>query len=205
MNFFKTCIAIILALLWFYLLHLTKKSEVHFWHFIIGSIGMFLFLMICLEPVIMPYINLVLTSMISVFGNVTGWFTTFYNIAAIFITTGVESGLLQIDVECSGVIEILAYLSILTFFDPFDRNEKVVYGIGGVVYIFLANTIRVCMISSLVHLFGFGIYDFAHTILGRLVFYILTVIMYYYVFTRPQIARTKIREYVYSAKGDNHE
>lgn len=205
MGFFKACIVTLLILVWLYLLHLTKKAKVYFWHFIVGSVGLFIILMVFFEPIIMPYINLVLTALISLWGNITGWFTTMYNISAIFVTTELGSALLQIDVECSGVIEILAYLSILIFFDPFSTGEKFIYGIIGIIYILLANAIRVGMISSLVYLFGIGIYDFAHTILGRIVFYILTVILYYYVFTRPQIARTKIKEYVYEVKGDNHE
>lgn len=206
MGFFNAFIVTLLILVWLYFLHLTKKANVHFWHFIVGAVGLFIILMVFFEPVLMPYVNLVLTALISVLGNITGWFTTIYDLTAVFITTNVGSLLLQIDIECSGVIEILAYLSIIIFFDPFDTHDKIVYGLVGVVYILIANAIRVDMISTIVYFFGIGAYDFAHTILGRIVFYLLTVILYYYVFTRPQLKRTVTKEFAYETKqGDKDD
>lgn len=205
MNALKISITIILVLLWLYLLHVTKKANVNFWHFIIGSIGLFLLAMLYIRPIVLPYINLILTSLVGMFGNITGWFQTIYSQSTIFITTATAGVYLYIDVECSGVIEILAYLSILVFFDAFKTQEKIIYGIVGVIYILFANALRVDLISSLVYFFGFGIYDFAHTILGRIVFYLLSVVLYYYIFTRSQISRTKTKEFTYDSKENVHE
>lgn len=205
MSTFKISITLILVLVWLYLLHVTKKANVNFWHFIIGSIGLFLLAMLYIRPLVLPYINMVLTSLIGVFGNITGWFKTIYSESTIFITTSTAGVYLNIDVECSGVIEILAYLSILIFFDAFSTQEKIIYGLVGIIYILFANAIRVDLISSLVYFFGFGIYDFAHTILGRIIFYLLSVVLYYYIFTRSQISRTKTKEFTYDSKENTHE
>ena len=106
---------------------------------------------------------------------------------------------LQIDFECSGVIEMLAFLALLWFFPVYDKYERVVVSMIGVMAIFLANVLRIFFICLLVHIWGIDMYFFAHTIFARILFYGCTVFLYFYVFTKPQIVRQKVGAFRYDS------
>ena len=57
---------------------------------------------------------------------------------------------------------------------------------------FFANIIRLFVIGTTIYYFGNDAYYIAHTIVGRIIFYALSVILYYYIFTKSQIVKQKI-------------
>lgn len=195
----------VLFLLWAYLISATKRAGVNAWRFLIGSMGCFVTGIIAIRPFAIKYINYVLAAIVGIFGNITGWYQTIFRESAVFITTDVGGFLLQIDVECSGIIEILAFLSLLIFFDVYTKKQKLVYGIIGTLYIIAANAIRIIVISCIVRFCGQGSYEVAHTYIGRLLFYGLSVAMYFYVFTAPQIRSMKIGSFSYDKKKEENE
>ena len=99
--------------------------------------------------------------------------------------------------ECSGIIEIMAFISLLAFFDVYKRPEKIAVGIAGVAGIMLANALRIVLICEIVHFCGVDAYSVAHTFIGRLFFYALTVLLYFYVFTKPHIVSMKVGGFLY--------
>lgn len=84
-------------------------------------------------------------------GDITGAFTAYFKYGIIFIHTGASSMTLLIDFECSGIIEIMAFLSLLIFFNVYNWSEKLMIGIGGFCYIMLCNVLRIVMICLAVH------------------------------------------------------
>jgi exosortase family protein XrtG len=95
------------------------------------------------------------------------------------------------------VIEIFAYLCLLIFFDVYSTQEKWVVGAAGTAYLVMANVIRVVTICVMIHFFGGEAYFIAHTYIGRILFYILSVILYFNVFTKSQIIRQKVGGFKY--------
>ena len=104
---------------------------------------------------------------------------------------------LLIDFECSGIIEIMAFLSLLIFFNVYNWSEKLMIGIGGFCYIMLCNVLRIVMICLAVHFLGMSAYYVFHTFIGRIFFYVLSVYLYFYVFTKPQIVKMKVGNFSY--------
>ena len=98
-----------------------------------------------------------------------------------------DSITLKIDFECSGIIEITAFLSLLIFFNVYSRYEKVIIGCIGTVYIIVANALRIILICLIIHFKGVDYYYISHALIGRIFFYILSIILYFYVFTKAQI------------------
>lgn len=52
----------------------------------------------------------------------------------------------------------------------------------------------------MINQFGNESYYMAHTIVGRLLFYALSIILYFYVFTRAQIRRQRVGEFGYDSE-----
>lgn len=197
LNFLKIFLLIIVFLIWLYLLSVCKRAKVNSLRFFLGSIGTFLIGIIFIKPYAVIFLNYILTSFVGIFGNATGLFKTLYSMSAIFVNTDIGGLLLQIDVECSGIIEIIAFISLILFFDVYNIYEKLVYSMIGVFYIIIANAIRIITISLIVYCFGYDSYNIAHSYIGRILFYLLSISMYFYVFTKPQINSMKVGNFNY--------
>lgn len=185
------------ACIWVYLLHVLKKADLKSWHFIVGSLGLFALLMTGTVDYISQPLASAVAAMAGLFGRATGWFEPYFRYSMIFIHAADYSLSMRIDFECSGMIEILAFECLLAFFDVYTREEKIVTGILGFCAIMVLNALRVILICTIVHFFGVNSFGVAHTFIGRIFFYIFTVILYFQVFTKPQVIRMKVGSFTY--------
>ena len=185
------------TLAWLYVLHALTRAELRFWRFLVGSIGLFVLLMVFVRPWATQPLAQVVAAVSGVFGNLTGTFESFFRYGVLFVDSAQGAITLKIDFECSGIVEIMAFVSLLSFFQVYNRSERVLVGIGGTLFILLANALRIILICEVIHFMGPGTYYVAHSLLGRLVFYALTVWLYFYVFTKPQVVRMRVGRFTY--------
>lgn len=201
----KILIAILAIAIWVVLLEILRKAGLKFWRYMFGSCGVFLFLMVFARPfAVMPLARLV-AALAGIIGKVTGLFQAYFRYGVIFISSAKGAITVNIDLECSGIIEISAFISLLAFFAVYNVPERIYIGIIGTLYTLLTNALRIVLICFVIHFFGTDYYYLAHTFIGRIVFYILQVLLYFYVFTRPQIRRTKTGGFAYSAAENKAE
>ena len=88
-------------------------------------------------------------------------------------------------------------VSLLAFFQAYSRYERIAVGVIGTVYIILANAIRITVIGVIIYYKGMSAYYMAHTFVGRIVFYGLSIMLYFIVFTKAQIVRQKVGGFSY--------
>lgn len=189
---------IIVIIIWGYGLTVFHRAKTNAYTFLWGSIGFFLISMIWIRPYLIKYINFAITAVVGLIGQFTKQFEVIFTHSVIYVDSYIQGIFLQIDVECSGVIEILLFLSLILFFEVYSIHEKLCYSIIGVLYIILANAIRISVICFLVYTYGYDIYHVAHSYIGRIIFYIMSIIMYFYVFTKPQIDSMKVGDFKYN-------
>lgn len=196
----------IFVFIWIYLIRKTVKTKLNFWKYMFGSFGLFIVMMIFVRPMVTEPLAMIIAAISGVIGNMTHTFSAYFKYSVIFIQTITnESITMKIDMECSGIIEIMAYLSLLLFFDIYSRYEKAILAFFGVFYIVLSNVIRIVIICEIIHFNGVNAYYMAHTLIGRIVFYILSILLYFYVFTQPQVLKMKTGNFSYNneqEKGD---
>ena len=198
----KLIVCAALAVVWWYLLRVMDRAELNFWHFVLGSGGMFIFLIVLVQPVLTKPLGQVVAAIAGLFGSLTHTFAAYFRYGVLFIQAAGGAMTLQIDFECSGIIEILAFLSLLMFFRVYTRNERVVIGILGTVCIIMANVLRIIVICEMIYFMGPNVYYVAHSLIGRLIFYGLSVLLYFYVFTKPQIISMKVGNFTYGDGGN---
>ncbi len=197
-----TIFTVVCFLVWIYLLSVFTRGKLYFYQFIWGSVGLFVFMMMWIQPVaIQPLTNLV-CSAAGVAGRMTGFYESYSEYSMLFVQHGSEAISLCIDYECSGIIEMMAYVSMLAFFRVYDWMQRIILSVLGCMMIFFANIIRLFVIGTTIYYFGNDAYYIAHTIVGRIIFYALSVILYYYIFTKSQIVKQKIGGFHYAKNTD---
>lgn len=181
---------LICLFIWIYLLSIMKRSRLSAFYFILGSIGLFYLLILFSRPYWVWFLTQLLIKAVALFDSITHVTETFSQYSLLVVHSAKEQMSLYVDYECSGVIETAAFLGLLTFYPLYDRQEKFFYGIFGILCIFASNVIRLLLVIMLVHFGGSQLYFFAHSILGRLIFYGLVIALYYYTFTYSQVAKS---------------
>ena len=193
----KYLIGIIAVFVWLYLLHVTDRAKLPFWHYILGAMGLFLLMMFYVRPVLTEPLARAVAALAGLVGKITGTFSPFFKYGILFVQSDVGAITLQIEFECSGIIEIMAFLALLVFFRVYTVAERVIVSICGILYIMLANALRIILICEMIHFGGLDLYYMSHAVVGRLVFYVLSVLLYFYVFTKPQIVRMRLGKFSY--------
>lgn len=190
---------ILLIVVWIYILSIFRRKGLAFFSFFIGSVGFFLFSFVTLYPVLSAPLEYLVCDLTGIVGNMIGIFTAYSSYGVLFIDNVVGGPVsLYVDFECAGLVENLVFLSLLLFFPAYKWYEKIWVGTLGITVIMLANVIRLTIICIMIYVFGNDIYYLAHTIVGRMVFYVLSIMLYFYVFTRRQVKQQRVGEFEYN-------
>lgn len=197
-----TIFTVVCFLVWIYLLSVFTRGKLYFYQFIWGSVGLFVFMMMWIQPVAIRPLTSLVYSAAGVAGRMTGFYESYSEYSMLFVQHGSEAISLCIDYECSGIIEMMAYVSMLAFFRVYDWMQRIILSVLGCMMIFFANIIRLFVIGTTIYYFGNDAYYIAHTIVGRIIFYALSVILYYYIFTKSQIVKQKIGGFHYAKNTD---
>lgn len=186
--------------LWVWILRVLRKAGLKFWRYLLGSCGIFLILLILVRPwLVLPLARLI-AAIAGIFGKVTGFYQAYYRYGVIFIESLNGAITVNIDLECSGFIEISAFISLLAFYGIYNIPERIYIGAIGTLYTMLTNALRIAVICTMIHFLGTDYYYVAHTIVGRIVFYVLQVILYFYIFTKPHVLKMKTGDFGYNKK-----
>ena len=190
----KIIILMITVVLWVSFLIVFKNAKMNFFKFLLGSIGLFTISMIFFLPFLESNLNILISNTLNLISNNTNYFEVYKDNSIISMET--ESGIVSmvIDYECSGIIEMLVFTSMALFFPFGGMLRKVLLTIGGNIYIYFANIIRVLFIILITKTFGAGTFYLAHTILARILFFLLMIILYYFVFTDTHLKYQKVGE-----------
>ena len=182
-------------IIWLYFLTVFKRNKLESYFFIIGSIGNFIFLLKGLMSILIDPLAKLITYLVGLLGYFFPVIQSYPQYKLIFLDIGTPISL-YIDFECSGILEILVFISLILFFSGYNVLNRFSLCIIGTLYIIFANVIRILSIIAITSI-NVRYYYVAHTLVGRLVFYTLTIIFYYVVFTKNQILNQKVGNFKY--------
>lgn len=175
-------------LVWVYLLSVLRRTRLAAFYFIIGSIGLFFILIVMSKPYWVFLLTKAVLHGIGLFGDLTGFCHSFTKYGMLYIYNVNLPITISIDYECSGIIESCAFIALVAFYPVYSRKEKFFYALLGMIWIYLANVIRLMIVTLIIHFGGSTLFFLAHSIVGRVIFYILVITLYYNVFTYSQIS-----------------
>ena len=198
----------VLFIIWLYVLSVFKKRRLAAFHYILGASGLFIFVFLLFKKPLTLGISHIVLFLMDLLGKLTGFFTVFADYNLIFIDNSRCSISMYIDYECCGVIEILVLVCLVLFYPLFGPVKKLIYSILGAVYIMAANIFRLFVVSLVIYYFGNDAYYISHAVVGRIVFYILTILLYFYLLSYNQIKNQRVGRFDYgkdNAAGEKTE
>jgi len=94
---------------------------------------------------------------------------------------------LQVGIECSGLLETAILVGLLAFYPGWPWQRKLVLILAGLATTYVANISRMVVIILIMHRMGKDWLLFAHTLVGKFVFFVLVIAIYWYLLTLPTI------------------
>ncbi|AKP64987.1 hypothetical protein FC99_GL001345 [Levilactobacillus koreensis JCM 16448] len=175
---------------WLYAISVLKRARLSAYYFIVGSVGLFFILISLGNPYWVWFLTHTVINGVSGLGDLTHWCRVFAKYGIVYIGNGMNPITMSIDYECSGIIETTAFASLLAFYPTYGRPEKVFYLVMGALWIYLSNVIRLMIVVVIVYFGGAEWFFMAHTLLGRIIFSLLIIMLYYNVFTYSQLSQS---------------
>ncbi len=192
-------ILLIGTLLWLYVLSVLKRTQLPAYFFIVGSVGLFFILLALSKPYWVWFATHLVILAIKGFSTLTQFSDVMVKYGVVHIFTADQSSVMMtIDYECSGIIETTAFWGLVAFFPAYSRHERLLYMFIGWLWIYLANVLRLIFIIVVVHFGGYQAFFLAHNLLGRLIFYIIVIMLYYNVFTYSQLAQKLLTKWPFN-------
>ena len=93
--------------------------------------------------------------------------------------------MVRVTVECSSLLETGIISGMVGFYPAWSVRKRLVLVALGITAAFVANIIRLAVIIWTLHLFGKDSLFIAHTIVGRAVFFVLIIAIFWYMITLP--------------------
>ena len=126
----------------------------------------------------------------SLLETVWGWFglgVSTLNGAELVVPDPTGWSVLAIGIECSTLIELSVFAGLLLFYPRFPAAERLRRLMGGLGATLLINLVRLSVIIAMVAALGKPAVPWAHAVVGRMVFFVGIVIVYWRMMTLPTI------------------
>ncbi|KRN27285.1 hypothetical protein IV38_GL000691 [Lactobacillus selangorensis] len=175
---------------WLYLISILKRSNLSAYYFIIGSVGLFFILIALSNRYWVWFFTHAVINSVSIYGALTHMCRLYVKYGLVYIVNNGAPVTMSIDYECSGIIETCAFVALVCFFPVYNRQQRVLIAPRGILWIYLSNVIRLITVILIVHFAGGSQFYLAHSIIGRILFYALVIVLYYRTFTYSQITRS---------------
>lgn len=186
-------VVILLAIVWGYLLTVFHRAGLAGWYFWLGSFGLFALLMTLTQDSLGKWLLWLLSETMQLLMAVIPGYSVWLIHGVVKVELWRTHQVLIIGADGVGIFETLAFESMVVFYPVYSRLERILVGVGGAVWLFITSNLRIFIVIGLVTIFGPHVLFFADSVLGRLFYYGVALMLYYDVFTRAQISRQAVK------------
>ncbi len=183
---------------WVWFLMNLRKNNLHFYFFMLGSIGLFVISMYYFSSVLEGQLTYLVSLLLQVISKWVPIFELFPEYGMINVQHFQETISFFIDYECSGFIETLVFVSLLMFYPLYSVVSKSVYSMIGIFFIMAANAMRITVICGIVKVFGANSFFIAHTLVARVFFFYFDIDPLLYCFYKTAYFESKSRRLIYT-------
>lgn len=195
-------IAAILSSIWLLAVLFFRLNRIWLPYYIIGSVGLaFLFIYIGRNTPIEPALQTAVAQGVHFVAQIVNIPTDTFDAApgallVLVISQDIGWTMLQVTVESSGLLESGVVFGMLMFYPAWSVRRRLSYVVIALLLTYAANIVRLLVIVATLHLLGKDSLLISHTIIGRAVFFVGVILIYWYFLTRPTLksVRKKLDE-----------
>lgn len=117
------------------------------------------------------------------------------------VTQPVGWTILNVGVESSALLEMAVLISLLVFYPGWGLRKRMRMITLGIFATWVSNIIRMLFVVGMLHFFGKQALVLAHSVVGKMFFFLVTLVLYMYLISYPtlrdvaQVMRGEILEF----------
>jgi exosortase family protein XrtG len=194
-------IAAVLSSLWLAGVLFFRLNRIWLPYYVLGSVGLaFILIYVGRNTPIEGWLQTAVAYGVHGVSQIVGIPTETFGDApgALLVLVDQEVGwtMLQVSVESSGLLESGVVAGMLMFYPAWSIRRRFLYTLIALLLTYVANIIRLMVIVAALHFMGKESLLVSHTIIGRAVFFVGVILIYWYLLTRPTlgVVRKKLDE-----------
>ena len=190
-------VAAVLSTVWLIAVLFFRLNRIWLPYYIIGSVGLaFLVIYVGRHTPIEPMLQTAVAQGVHAVTQLVNIPTSTFESApgallVLVISQEIGWTMLQVTVESSGLLESGVVLGMLMFYPAWSLKRRTSYVVLALLLTYVANIIRLLVIVGTLHFLGKDSLLISHTIIGRSVFFIGVILIYWYLLTRPTLSSVK--------------
>ncbi|MBM3956990.1 MAG: archaeosortase/exosortase family protein [Gemmatimonadetes bacterium] len=183
----------LLALVWALAVLFFRANRIWLPYYILGSVGLaFILIFVGRATPIEPLLQHSVAAGVHAVSEVVHIPTKIFRAApgavlVLVISQDVGWTMLQVTVESSGLLESAVITGMLMFYPGWSLGKRAYLTLGALLATYVANIVRMMVIVTTLHFVGKDSLLFSHTIIGRAVFFVIVIAIYWYLMTRPTL------------------
>lgn len=187
-------------LAWVGLLAFLRSGRIWLPYYLVGAVG-FAVGLVLLGQGPLPLERLLATATAHGASTVTGWIgiptrvfpSAVGSILVLVVRQPVGWTMLTVGIECSGLLELATVTGLTLFYPLWGKARRAWIVCVGLVATGAANILRVVAIIATLHWGGKETLFLAHNVVGRLLFFVLVVVIYWMALTAPTVRHLALR------------
>lgn len=190
-------VAAVLSSIWLLAVLFFRLNRIWLPYYIIGSVGLaFLIIYVgrnsFIEPALQTAVAQGVHAVSQLFGIPTDTFSAAPGaLLVLVISQDIGWTMLQVTVESSGLLESGVVFGMLIFYPAWSLKKRFRYVLLALLLTYVANIIRLLVIVAALHLLGKDSLLISHTIIGRAVFFLGVILIYWFLLTRPTLSTVR--------------
>ncbi len=190
-------VAAVLSTIWLGAVLFFRLNRIWLPYYIIGAVGLaFLVIFIGRNSPIEPALQTAVAQGVHFFAKLVNIPTDTFDAApgallVLVISQDIGWTMLQVTVESSGLLESGVVLGMLMFYPAWTIKRKLSYVALALLLTYVANLVRLLVIVATLHLAGKDSLLVSHTIIGRGIFFVGVILIYWFLLTRPTLSTVR--------------
>ncbi len=190
-------VAAILATLWMLAVLFFRLNRIWLPYYITGSVGLaFLVIFIGRNTPIEPALQTAVAQGVHLVADLFNIPTDTFEgtpgaLLVLVISQDIGWTMLQVTVESSGLLESGVVFGMLMMYPAWSMRRRFSYVLLALALTYVANIVRLLVIVAALHFLGKDSLLVSHTIIGRAVFFLGVILIYWFLLTRPTLGAVR--------------
>jgi exosortase family protein XrtG len=190
----NTALLVLLFVVWLAAVIFLRRARIWLPYYVLGAVGFAYWLILVISNLlgIEPFLAHSVAWMVHVTSNLLGIPTRIFEgapgvLLVLVIYQDIGWTVLQVGIESSGLLEISVLMSLLLFYPGWSLPRRLwLIAIGGIA-MWTANILRMLVIVVMLNQFGKEALVLAHMYVGKAVFFVLVILIFWFIITRPTL------------------
>lgn len=198
MNYF---LIVLLFISWLAVVVFLRRTRIWLLFYVVGAVGCAYWLVLVFSNLLglEPFLAHSVAWMVHITSNLLGIPTRIFEgapgvLLVLVIYQDIGWTVLQVGLESSGLLEITVLVSLLLFYPGLSLFHRLRLILLGGIAMWIANILRMLVIVVMLNQFGKEALVLAHMYVGKAVFFVLVILIFWFIITRPTLNHLRRRQ-----------